>query len=241
MKREMLFISIILVCLHSLTLYSQENVKNNLILIHGIVLDASTQEAINNAHFSVNNLHGGATDMEGKFSLYVYRGDTIRFTYLGYSDLTYFTDTLVASSYVAGIFMKTDTLQIGEVVVFPRMGDLRSEFMNSSSQIPQEMINAQNNVLISTYQGINSTASLGEPDANYDLLKRQQTVDAYEKGGIPSDKMVGLNLLGLIPASIYLLKNGLPEKPPPPAPHVSASEIEKMKRSYRESLRSKNQ
>ena len=73
-----------------------------------------------------------------------------------------------------------------------------------------------------------------------ELLRQRQTIMAYEKGGIPSDRMVGLNILSIIPASIYLLKNGLPEKPVPPKPHVSNSEIEKMKRSYRESLKKNN-
>lgn len=128
--------------------------------------------------------------------------------------------------------MKTDTLAVGEVIVFPRLGDLRSEFRSTSGQISQELVNAQHNLEISTYQGLNNSATLGDPQTNYDLIKREQIINAYEKGAIPSDKMLGLDFISIIPVGIYLLANGLPEKPEPPMPRVSDSEIEKMKRLY---------
>lgn len=217
-------------------LFAQETAGEKLVLIHGVVLEAVSQAPLMNVHYSINSHVEGATDNEGKFSIYLYRGDTIRFSYLGHSDIIFHTDTLPASSYVAGIFMKADTMQIGEVIVMPRMGDLRSEFMNSSGTVSQKMVNAQNNITISTYQGLTNPPELGDPGTNYELIKQKQAITAYEKGGIPSDRMLGLNLISIIPVSIYLLSNGLPAKPAPPAPRVSLSEIEKMKKAYRESL-----
>jgi hypothetical protein len=219
---------------------AQEIVKEKLVLIHGVVFDAVSQAPIMNAHYSINNQVEGATDDEGKFSIYLFRGDTLRFSFLGHRDIIFHTDTLPGNSYVAGIFMKADTLQIGEVIVMPRMGDLRSEFMNSSGTVSQKMVNAQNNITISTYQGLTNPPELGDPGTNYEFIKQKQAITAYEKGGIPSDRMVGLNLISLIPASIYLLSNGLPVKPAPPAPRVSVAEMEKIKKAYRESLLQKN-
>ena len=43
---------------------------------------------------------------------------------------------------------------------------------------------------------------------------RQQKVDAYERGGIPSDRIVGIKSIIIIPAA-YLLLHGVPEKPAP--------------------------
>lgn len=203
-------------------------------------MDASTHQSIANTHYFINGLSSGNSGADGKFSVYVYRGDTIRFTFLGYSDVTCLTDTLPGNSYVAGIFMETDTLNIGEVLVFPRMGDLRSEFMNSSSDVSPEMLNARNNILVSTYQGVNSSATLGDAGANYDMIRRKQVINAYEMGGISSGRMVGLNFFALIPASIYLLANGFPEKPEPPNPFVSSSELERIKKEYRERLKEKD-
>jgi hypothetical protein len=203
-------------------------------------MDAATQLSIPNTHYYINGLSSGSSDTEGKFSLYVYRGDTIRFSFLGYSDVLFHTDTLPGNSYVAGIFMQGDTIAIGEVLVFPRLGDLRSEFMNTSAEVTPEMQNARNNILISAYQGINSSASLGDPGTNYELIRRKQVFEAYEKGGIPSDKMVQFNLISFIPVSIYLLANGFPEKPEPPKPFVSSSEIERIRKEYLERIRQKN-
>ena len=169
--------------------------------------------------------------------MFLERLDTIIFSYLGYQNVTFIlSDTLSGNKFVAGIFLKSDTLSIGEVIVFPRLGDLRSEFRSTSGQTSQEFVNARHNLEILTYQGLNSTALLGDPQTNYDLLKRRQIINTYEKGSIPSDRMLGLDFISIIPVGIYLLANGLPEKPEPPKPRVSDSEIEKMKRLYRENL-----
>ena len=44
-------------------------------------------------------------------------------------------------------------------------------------------------------------------DYNYAVISQKQKIDAFEKGGIPSDKIVGLNALLLIPAAAYMLLN----------------------------------
>ena len=116
------------------------------------------------------------------------------------------------------------------------MSDLRTEFRNTDIEVPQEIINAQNNIEVATYQGLNSAAALGDPHNNYEMLRRKQVITAFEKGGIPSDKMLGLNVITVLPMAIYLLKNGLPERPEPPAPHVSDRELNKMVELYKKSL-----
>lgn len=216
----------------------QEQELNEQILLHGLVMDASTQTALSNVHYIIANAFGGATTQEGKFSMYISRYDTVVFSYVGYSDF-YFTlsDTLVGNSFVAGIFMETDTLSVGEVIVLPRMSDLRTEFRNTDVEISRELINAKNNLEVATYQGLHSESALGDPGTNYELLRRKQVISAYEKGGIPSDQMLGLNLISAIPVGIFLLKNGLPGKPEPPEPHVSDREIERMINLYKRNLR----
>ncbi|HUS87204.1 MAG TPA: carboxypeptidase-like regulatory domain-containing protein [Bacteroidales bacterium] len=219
---------------------TQESTQQLFMLINGVVMDASTQNPISNVHFILNRNMGGATDPEGKFSLYMHISDTVIFSHIGYMNFRFvLSDTLAGNRFVAGIFMKTDTLSIGEVIVIPRMGDLKTEIMTGNNQESQEMINARNNLTLSTYQGLNSQSALGDPQTNYELLKRKQVIDAYEKGGIPSDKMVGLNMITVIPAAIYLLVNGLPQRPDPPKPHISSREMEMMKEIYRKNLEKK--
>ncbi len=219
------------------TARGQEKDLNEQILLHGLVMDASSQNPLSNVHYIINNLFGGSTTDMGKFSMYINRYDTIVFSYMGYSDFCFtLSDTLVGNSFVAGIFMETDTLSIGEVIVLPRMSDLRTEFRNTEIEISKEIINAKNNLEVATYQGLHSEAALGEPGANYELLRRKQIITANEKGGIPSDKVLGLNLISAIPVAIFLLKNGLPDRPEPPEPHVSDREINRMIDLYKKSL-----
>jgi hypothetical protein len=223
-------------------LRAQESKLNEQILLHGLVMDASTQRPLSNVHYIINNDFGGATTDQGKFSMYIYRSDTVVFSYMGYSDFQLnLSDTLVGNSFVAGVFMETDTLAIGEVIVLPRMGDLRSEFRNTNVEVSRELVNARNNLEVATYQGLNSESSLGEPGSNYELLRRKQIITANEMGGIPSDQMIGLSIFSTIPAAIYLLKNGLPQKPAPPEPHVSNREINRMIELYRKSLLDKRE
>jgi hypothetical protein len=70
------------------------------------------------------------------------------------------------------------------------------------------------------------------------VIRQRQREDAYSKGQIPSDKMVGLSPLLLIPAA-YMLLHGLPEKPPPLQPHLTEQEVNEIHKRYMESIRKK--
>ena len=222
------------------SVHSQESSTEDQVILHGIVMDAATQAPLPNVHYIIARTFGGASNGEGKFSMYISRHDTVIFSYVGYTDFIFtLADTLTGNSFVAGIFMETDTLSLGEVVVIPRMSDLRTEFRNTRVEESREIVNAQNNLEVATYQALNSEAALGDPATNYELLKRKQIITAYEKGGIPSDRMLGLNVISALPIAIYLLKNGLPERPAAPEPHVSDRELQKMVDTYKQSLREK--
>jgi hypothetical protein len=204
------------------------------ILFHGMVMDAELQTPIPNTGYRINNNVLGSGEADGKFSFYVERRDTVLFTSLGYMPTTfYISDTLVGKEYVAGVYMQTDTISIGEVIILPRMGSLKTEMLLMKPEYNQELSNAKDNITISTYQGLNNKSSLGDPYTNYEILKQKQKQDAYEKGGIPSDKMVGISPLLIVPAA-YLLMNGMPSKPVPPSPRVSNKELEQIRMIHNE-------
>jgi len=230
---------ILILLLPGIIACAQNNSEQNYVLLHGIIMDGETELPLGNVHYIIKNLSiTGATGNDGKFSIYMERTDTIIFSHLGYIDLFFsLHDTLVGNKFVAGIFMQLDIFAIGEVVVMPRMADLRTEFRSGSNQVSQDLVNARNNITISTYQGLNNQSSLGDPETNYQLLKRKQIVNAYEKGGIPSDMMVGLNFITFLPATLYLITSGLPERPDPPKPYISQEEMERIKDIYKQNLK----
>jgi hypothetical protein len=199
-------------------------------------MDTKTLYPISNSQIFINRSFSSVSNTDGTFTFTVNRNDSILFKHLGYkSVLLSVSDTLAGNDFVTGIYMNSDTLAIGEVVIVPKFINLKSEIMNAPSKIPSTMDNARYNVAISAYQGRTTQGRLGDPSANYDLLRQRQKVDAYEKGGIPSDKMVGISPLLLIPAA-YLLIHGLPEKPAPMQEKLTEQEFNQIHKKYLESL-----
>ncbi len=232
-------ITLLIFLLGSYILTAQQKVQDDYILLQGIVMDAKSLEPLPNANFVLNKIFGNATDENGEFALYIRKDDTIRFSHIGYRDFIFIPgDTLTGNSFMAGIFMQSDTLAVGEVIVVPRLPDLRTGIMMESPELTPELRNARNNIAASAYLGLHSQEQLGAPSANYEILKRKQMLDAYEKGAIPSDRMVGFNFL-TIPAAILYFSRGLPERPDPPKPVVSQKDIELMKEIYRKNLENK--
>ncbi len=238
MKRLKLLL--LLACFISSAALSQ--VKENAgirILFHGLVMDAGTFSPIVNSQIKINRIFSSVSGDDGKFSFYVNRNDTVVFNSLGYKPTTlYISDTLSGKEFLAGVYMNSDTLDIGEVIIVPRFSNLKSEIMNAPSKTPSTMDNAKYNIAVSAYAGRNSISSLGDPESNYEMLRQRQKVNAYEKGGIPSDRILGISPLMLIPAA-YLLIHGLPEKPAAYKPEITSRELDDLNKRYLEHIKKK--
>lgn len=225
-SRALFSLLIILVGCFPLPINAQQSAP---LLFHGVILDYDTREPLSGAHFIVEHRSAGAADDRGLISFYAHPHDTVTFSCVGYKEVKMvISDTLFAKEYMTGIFMSTDTLMIAGVIVIPRLGNLRAEIMSRRPLPDNEMVNAANNLKISTYQGLTGANKLGDPATNYELLRQQQKVDAYEKGGIPSDKMFSFSPFTIIPL-IYILAKGLPADPKPPEPYMSPKELQQIR------------
>jgi hypothetical protein len=129
-------------------------------------------------------------------------------------------------------------LLIGEVVIVPRFINLKSKIMNAPNRVSPTIENARYNVAISAYQGRTAQGKLEDPSSNYEYLHQKQRVDAYEKGGIPSDQIAGINPLLLLPAA-YLLLHGAPEKPDPYKRQLTEQELNQIQKKYLETINQK--
>jgi hypothetical protein len=206
------------------------------ILFHGLVLDANTFLPVASSQIMINRVFSSVSSDKGTFAFFVNRNDTVIFNSLGYKPtIFYVSDTLTGSEFITGVYMQTDTLSIGEVIIIPRFTSLKSEIMNARSKTSTTMENARYNVAVSAYQGRNSQNELKDPASNYEIVRYRQKLDAYERGGIPSDKMLGISPLLLIPAA-YLLIHGLPEKPEPFEPQLTDRELDQIQKKYFETL-----
>ena len=218
--------------------FSQQPGSNRIrILFQGLVMDESTFAPLANTQIMINRAFSSVSSSNGTFAFYVNRNDTVLFKRLGYKPATmYISDTLAGGDFMAGIYMSSDTLLIGEVVIIPKFKNLKSEILNTRSKTPANFDNARYNVAVSAYQGRNSINTIGNPADNYSLLMQKQKINAYERGGIPSDKIVGINPLLLLPAT-YLLIKGLPEQPAPFVPQLTEQEVELIHKKYLETLK----
>jgi hypothetical protein len=213
--------------------YSQKKVEGSgTILFRGIVLDASTQATLSGSQIFINRNRTAAGFPDGTFSFYASKKDTIVFSMLGYkSTKMIVSDTLTGSEFLTGVYLETDTLLISEVIIVPKLTSLKAEMMNPNVAVDSKIENARSNISIVSYQGRTGQLKLGDPAINYEILRQRQRVEAYEKGGIPSDKILGLSPFMLIPAA-YLLFHGLPEKPEPPKPQISAKDLEELRQLF---------
>ena len=237
MKRLFLFV---LLCNIFYSGFSQQKESSgNKILFQGLVMDATTLSPVGNSQIMINRAFSSVSDNNGTFAFYVNRSDTVVFKSLGYkSTILYISDTLSGREFIAGIYMKSDTVSIGEVMIIPRVTNLKSDIMNSRSKTPANFDNARYNVAISAYQGRTTTSqgTSNDPAYSYSVLSQKQRINAYGKGQIPSDQIFGANALLLIPAAILYLK-GMPEKPGPLKSDLTEHELDMLQKRYFETLK----
>jgi len=236
MKRIVLTISSILLFFHSGLSQVKEN-EDLKILFRGLVLDEATYSPISNSQIMINSIFSSLSGADGSFAFFANRNDTVIFRSLGYKQaVMYVSDTLRGREFNAGIYMVSDTLSIGEVIIVPSFSNLKSEILNAKSKVPANMENARYNVAVSAYQGKTSQNVLGNPEDNYAVLSQKRKIDAFEKGGIPSENIVGFSPLIFLPAA-YLLFHGLPENEALMNPQLSGEEVEQVHKKYLETIK----
>jgi hypothetical protein len=220
--------------------HSQVTVKNSdPVLFRGVVMASQTLTRIAGSMIYVNRTASSVSKSDGTFSFYAFRKDTISFTSLGYKPaFLIVSDTLKAKEFLTGVYLQADTIEIGEVIIVPRTDNFKAELLNPRIAPNPKFENARSNVNIASYQGRTGQGKLGDPAINYEMIRQKQKIDAYERGGIPSDKMIGLNPLILLPAA-YMLMKGLPEKPTPPEPAITQKELDELNRRYNEQVRNR--
>ncbi len=161
-------------------------------------MDGSTLLPLGNVQVLINRKFSTASGADGAFAFYVNRKDTLSFSILGYkSTEVQISDTLKGEEYIAGIYLKSDTLEIGEVIILPRFRNLKSEIMNAQLPHAAEMDNARYNVAISAYQGRKTAwKPWGSGRITMRLSNSRQKIDAYQKEAYhPNLSLVALSPL----------------------------------------------
>jgi hypothetical protein len=218
-----------------------QDVKNQgaRILFQGLVMDGQSETPLSNTQIFINRLFSSVSDVNGKFTFYAFKRDTVIFRLLGYKPAFFhISDTLSGKEFVTGVYMHADTVSIDEVVIIPRLASLKSDMFSPRSDAARQTQNANNNLALSAYQARVGQNKLGDPAINYEVIRQRQKNEAFTKGQIPSDRIVGLSPLMLIPAA-YMLLHGLPEKPTQFQPGLTDQEVREIHKRYMESIKKK--
>jgi len=236
MQRINPFYIILLLLIPAMGAGQQIAVDTKPIQVKGVVVDAQTQAVIPNVQYSIMGRGGGVTDAFGQFLIFALRGDSIEFRMVGYKpSILKMLESHNASGYLVLIAMVTDTLLVGEVVILPQLPDIRTIANTPTILDSREYENARNNLAMSVHQALTTERKLTDPRDFYDVQREKHKVEAYEKGGIPSDRMVALSPLMIIPA-YYLLMNGFPEAPKAPVEKISYKDLERLRKAHQDQL-----
>lgn len=177
----------------------------------GVVMESDSLKPLVDVYYSLNGKLSGISDNEGKFSIYAKVGDTLFFSHVGYRNRTFkISDSLKQDNYLLGILLTRDTIRLREVLIFPRLRSLRQEMTNFSDDNIDNKI-AKRNLDIATYQGLKSEPDLTNPETSHHFQSLKLQREAMEKGGIPSDKMVSVNVFTGVALIMSFLLNNEPE------------------------------
>ena len=116
-----------------------QNQGKNDVFVTGIVCDRDSIRPLPEAIFRLGKEVRGV-DKQGRFSLSVQVGDTLRFSHIGYAPTqVVISDSLRENDFLLGVFMVRDTVLLSEVLILPR-------FFTGNYKSNAFLLNAQNNL-----------------------------------------------------------------------------------------------
>ncbi|MEG0795623.1 MAG: hypothetical protein RR397_03810 [Odoribacter sp.] len=129
--------TIILLCWVCGGLFGQMTIVSDSITLSGVVIHTEDLQTLPNVTCRYGHQKAMLSDENGRFVLNTFRGDTVRFTYVGLKPFVMIIpDSLIDKEYMVGIFMSPDTLMLSEVLIISRLGQDKK----------QNTINARNNM-----------------------------------------------------------------------------------------------
>jgi hypothetical protein len=174
MRRQLIFILLNALLWTSVSGQESDD-QGSKLLFQGIVMEKQNENPLPNAQIFINRTFSSVSNDHGRFAFYAAKNDTVTFSLLGYKPLTfYISDTLAGKEFVAGIYMRADTVSIDEVVILPRLANLKADIFSPRSETSRQHQNASNNLALSAYQARMTQNKLGDPSLNYEVLRQRQ-------------------------------------------------------------------
>ena len=199
MKLRYLIFSILL--LLSTKLISQ-GVNERLVQFSGVVVTSDSLRPVSFAHIIViqhnsNVVKGTSADFAGFFSFVAQIADTVRFTAVGYKPATFvIPDTIVEKRYSLIQLMTSDTIYLGESVIYPwpTWDEFKDLFVNLD--IPDDDITiAMKNIELARLREAARINASAESQANYRHYINTMIRNNYIGVAGPGSNLANSNLL----------------------------------------------
>lgn len=133
-----IFISIIL--LNHWDCIGQNKVEDKIVQLTGLILTGDSLRAVPYATiYNKRNHRGTISDFRGFFSFVAHKGDTIRFSCIGFKEVKYkVPDTLSSNRYSIVQLMTQDTIYLSETIIYPwpTRAQFKVAFLNT--EVPED-------------------------------------------------------------------------------------------------------
>lgn len=193
----MKFVSVLLFCFLSLSVFTQNEKKAakdslGVIQLSGVVVSETELEKIPySTVFDISNRRGVICDFYGYFSFVVHPGDTLLFSNYGYKTSSYVVpDTLTDNRYSIIHMLQADTVNLPEVTIYPWPS--REDFARAFLELrPYDDAFLRAQKQISGESLAFAAARLdGDGSLAYGSVQNQQYTKLYTNGQMPVNNLL---------------------------------------------------
>ncbi len=108
--------------------YAQILFVSDTLLFSGMVFHNGTGEPLPDVYCRWGKGEGVVSGRDGAFRIRLHRGDTVRFTHVGFRPCrVVIPDSLRENEYMLGVFLSPDTVELSEVLIVRRWRDARGQ------------------------------------------------------------------------------------------------------------------
>ncbi len=173
---------------------SYAQMERDSLLFRGVIMEGDSLFTLPYAKYVINNKFGFTSNEDGQFSFWAKNRDIVHFSYVGFKSLyVQLHDSLANDSYLMGIFLSKDTIELSEVVILPQVTNPNAIARNMPMLSSHEVVAAQNNVALSTYQAKTQPVTEWDAEMNQENFIQARSIDVQYKTQIKPNQMIGMS------------------------------------------------
>ena len=184
------------------------------LIISGQIFSHNNTEPLAYAQIVLNHKNGIIANKQGQFQIKVELGDTLSASYIGYETSNYIVpNSLQKNEYIIGFFLRIDTVQLCEVVIYPKYtaAELKRQ-MSTAIPLSVEEKNARQNIDIASNTALVDNHLYKDSEQYQDVQIGHQQVRTEYKAMINPNQMVGFNFITIASLTYQLIKGSLTQQ-----------------------------